>query len=190
MFEPQVPFLFVIDTDQYSGNFERPMCAYLTGRVGECGVGDEYKDLFEQECNVAFFNVTEGPDEHGCFRPATIYPSPGLLNDGMGNHYTENDDPQTVTDNYRKTLVEYYTQHKNSAKVEESKSAVPGKHPAYQSVAILFSSRPTNEQIEIMKERAAKFTTLHIRKFDDFTKIKITGFRLVEKEVKVKSEAV
>ncbi|KKK83825.1 hypothetical protein LCGC14_2789530, partial [marine sediment metagenome] len=32
-------WIFIIDTDSYAGNFEREMCAYITGRVGECGVG-------------------------------------------------------------------------------------------------------------------------------------------------------
>jgi hypothetical protein len=33
--------LFVVDTDTYAGNFEREMCAYITGQVGECEVGEE-----------------------------------------------------------------------------------------------------------------------------------------------------
>ena len=32
---------FVIDTNEYAGNFEREMCAWLTGQVGECDVGKE-----------------------------------------------------------------------------------------------------------------------------------------------------
>jgi len=40
-------FIFVIDTDTYAGNFERPMCAYMTGRVGECGVGEEFAEMFK-----------------------------------------------------------------------------------------------------------------------------------------------
>jgi len=42
-------YKFIIDTDQYAGNFEREMCAYLTGTVGECGVGDEFAELFSKE---------------------------------------------------------------------------------------------------------------------------------------------
>ena len=30
---------FVIDTKQYAGNFEREMCAHITGHIGECEVG-------------------------------------------------------------------------------------------------------------------------------------------------------
>lgn len=32
---------FIIDTDSYSGNFEREMCAYITGHIGDCLVGFE-----------------------------------------------------------------------------------------------------------------------------------------------------
>jgi len=31
-FDPK-DYIFVIDTDSYAGNFERDMCAFLTGRV-------------------------------------------------------------------------------------------------------------------------------------------------------------
>ena len=33
---------FIIDTDQYAGNFERELCAWTTGQIGECEVGKEY----------------------------------------------------------------------------------------------------------------------------------------------------
>ena len=33
---------FIVDTDSYAGNFEREMCAYMTGHIGECSVGEEY----------------------------------------------------------------------------------------------------------------------------------------------------
>ena len=32
---------FVVDTDTYAGNFEREMCAFMTGITGACGVGKE-----------------------------------------------------------------------------------------------------------------------------------------------------
>ena len=42
-------YLFVIDTDIYAGNFERQMCAYITGQIGECEVGKENAELARQE---------------------------------------------------------------------------------------------------------------------------------------------
>jgi len=62
----------VIDTDQYAGNFEREMCAFLTGHTGDCGVGDNY--ITEDLDDDLFGNVISVPDEHGCYRPVSIYP--------------------------------------------------------------------------------------------------------------------
>jgi hypothetical protein len=84
-------YLFVIDTDEYAGNFEREMCAYLTGRVGDCGVGDDFAELFHKEVpngDALFENVASVPDEEGgCCRPATVWPSENWLNDGYGHHF-------------------------------------------------------------------------------------------------------
>lgn len=60
-------FVFAIDTNEYSGNFEREMCAYLTGCVGECEVGEEYVD---KTITPIFSKVIKQcPDDHGCYRP-------------------------------------------------------------------------------------------------------------------------
>ena len=37
-------FAVLIKTDSYAGNFEREMCAHVTGHVGECEVGEEFVD--------------------------------------------------------------------------------------------------------------------------------------------------
>jgi len=97
--------LFIIDTNLYAGNFEREMCAYLTGHVGDCGVGDDYAEKFRKETkkdpDEFFHNVIQEPDEHGCRRPATIWENPGWFNDGMGNEWR-------VTDtNVKKQLAAY-----------------------------------------------------------------------------------
>lgn len=81
--QEKAPFegvIFVIDTDAYAGNFERQMVAYITGQLGECGVGDEYSRMFldaypELEKGMEDL-VVSVPDEHGCWRPASIYRSP------------------------------------------------------------------------------------------------------------------
>jgi len=69
---------FVIDTDTYAGNFEREMCAYMTGMIGDCGVGDEYVDFEIQD--MFHDNVKSVADDSGCYRPVTIY----LDRDGKG----------------------------------------------------------------------------------------------------------
>ena len=52
---------FVVRTNLYAGNFEREICAYMTGVIGECGVGDEYED---DELASKFQNISQEPDDH------------------------------------------------------------------------------------------------------------------------------
>ena len=60
-------WLFVITTDQYAGNFEREMCAFITGMVGECGVGDEEAKQYYEQTNLVEvdYNWT-GMDVESC----------------------------------------------------------------------------------------------------------------------------
>ena len=93
---------FIIDTNSYAGNFEREMCGYLTGRVGECGVGDNFAEFFHKEETLDFDNVIDVEDE-GCARPCSIQPSPNYFNTGMGKHYhisEENDKERILNDYY------------------------------------------------------------------------------------------
>ena len=92
-FRNETSVIFVVDTNQYAGNFERELVAYMTGRLGDCNVGSEealefYQDMglwgdksppvecWEDLRNPFDFIIPEA-DDHGCFRPATICPSPG-----------------------------------------------------------------------------------------------------------------
>lgn len=74
-------FVFIIDTNDYAGNFARQMTAYLTGEIGECEVGDGMAKLFEEEVGKGEYgfyeSVTQQPDEHGCFRPTSPMMTPG-----------------------------------------------------------------------------------------------------------------
>ncbi len=77
----ETKYVFIIDTDQYAGNFERPMCAYLTGTIGECEVGEEeakkFKEKFGEEKQEEIEDLIERrPDDHGCSRPTTIWLTP------------------------------------------------------------------------------------------------------------------
>ena len=134
------PYIFVIDTKDYAGNFERELCAYITGKVGQCEVGQEMAESFLEETKlIPFENVIEEPDEHGCYRPVTIYPS------------------------------------KNTSQ--------------YNSVAILFDSKPTKDQIDLMKKRALKFANLPSEWIKTDKRIsKITGFRLIKNTIKREEE--
>ena len=81
------PWVFIIDTDEYAGNFEREMCAYCTGMIGQCEVGEEMATLFEEDFELEADNYGEDNpfmdymdlwvmDDHGCGRPTSIWRSP------------------------------------------------------------------------------------------------------------------
>ena len=67
------PWIFIIDTDQYAGNFERQMCAYCTGQIGQCEVGSEFVDekiesIFAEDVDCSVM------DDQGCGRPVSVWP--------------------------------------------------------------------------------------------------------------------
>jgi hypothetical protein len=70
-------YIFIIDTNEYAGNFERELCAYITGHVGECGVGSEMAHIFTEEEGESFDifgeSVLSISSEHGCARPTSIW---------------------------------------------------------------------------------------------------------------------
>ena len=69
--------MFVIDTADYAGNFERDLCAFITGALGDCEVGAEMSELFTSQVKKSnkylFANIASEPDDNGCHRPVTIY---------------------------------------------------------------------------------------------------------------------
>lgn len=62
-------YAILIKTDSYAGNFEREMCAHLTGQIGECGVGDNYID---ESIADKFEDYVAQEEEDGCYRPVTL----------------------------------------------------------------------------------------------------------------------
>ena len=126
-------YLFIIDTDTYAGDFERAMCAYVTGQIGDCGVGEENAELAKQEIPEVIAQlenlIEQVPDEHGCRRPVSIFPNPRYGNDGHGNY-------ALLTDENREQF----------------------RWPAYYSVAIFFHSIPNSELLDVMKERTRNIT--------------------------------
>lgn len=115
-------WIFVIDTDQYSGNFEREMCAYITGIVGDCGVGNHMANIAQQELTDSQLNkfeetVAQVSDDHGCYRPVTIVTNPNWFNDGMGNYWKNDDsDIEKQLNAYAQAIVNYETPHIERAK--------------------------------------------------------------------------
>lgn len=69
-------FIFVVKTDNYAGNYEREMCAFLTGVMGDCEVGDVSAGLYALKYpgdNPWQEKLLQVSDEHGCHRPVSIW---------------------------------------------------------------------------------------------------------------------
>lgn len=175
----------IIDTDSYSGNFEREMAAFITGYEtirGEKFVHPIRRSFgFESrsyganwdEANenpfVLLFVPWLGDHSEGWENPeiANICPTPGYGNNGYGQR-------MKVT-------------------TPEEKKHFP--YPAYQSVQIRCSEKPSEEVIAILKEWAYKFaerskaekpvwnTQTRRYSFDDpfchIQPLNIIGFRLI-----------
>jgi hypothetical protein len=124
--------VIIIDTTAYAGNFERELVAYVTGQVGECNVGYEAAQAAASELPpevLTWFenHVEHTADEHGCLRPASLAPTPGWYNNGMGAHRrlkNPNTDP---------------------------------KYPAYLSVAMVVNEWPPAEIMDLIIARAKTF---------------------------------
>lgn len=187
-------YYFVIDTDEYAGNFERELCAFITGITGECGRGHEIVEKIKDQLDIDMFNniVGQKPDDNNCWRPVTIYTTPDYYNNGFGFIYKKGEE-KLAKRNYKKNCIE---EAKNASGAEEkkewlldAKKCEIGKSLTYNSIAIVLDRRPDNKIIKIMKKRAeelalasrnnitVKLCGLEINKFT------ISGFRLITKTV-------
>jgi hypothetical protein len=74
-------YAILIKTDSYAGNFEREMCAHVTGHIGECGVGDNYIDYTIAEKFEDY--ISQETDDYGCYRPVALGYYLGYSNDDV-----------------------------------------------------------------------------------------------------------
>lgn len=175
-------YFFIIDTEQYAGNFEREMCAYCTGQIGDCGVGEEEAEEFRStfpDLEEKFDEIIDFlPDENGCARPASIYPTPGWFNNGFGDFHdrrenmAREDFEASCIKELTKKLSNIDSSEERNILAEEYENRKFIKYPAYLSVVIFFNEKPTDKIITIMKSRAHEFAQNR--------KITVTGFRLIK----------
>lgn len=170
--------LLVFDTDTYAGNFERECCAWVTGQWGECDVGKELAQVALQGMSEALQEwaeeggVTAESDDHGNFRPATIWPTPGFFNDGHGNNWPDEKKgseevrakyEKVVTDYKRNAYKSYAPQHHETIKARSEKELAealergPGSYPSYQSAGIYLGQEPPPELLTEMVARGQRF---------------------------------
>lgn len=183
---------FIIDTDSYSGNFEREMCAFMTGRVGDCGVGGNFTDGVE-----VMDDVVDVEDE-GCWRPVTIYPTPTYYNNGLGFSFRDGEEAIAleawqqcilaeetrwigIEESHRGKNINTWTDEaiddskkRRLKNIEESKlKTSPFKYDSYQSVLIYFSKPVTEVVAELLKSRAREYVKgrgIKIESFRDYTR--------------------
>ena len=64
----------VIQTNEYSSNFDRELCAYCTGHIGDCKVGEDYINTDEELINLFGETVIKQiPNFMGRKRPTSVW---------------------------------------------------------------------------------------------------------------------
>jgi len=163
-------YRFIVDTEQYSGNFERQMVAYMTGVTADCEVGAEEAKVFaeeELEQGKRPYDKYEeailfSPDDNGHYRPVYIWPNDAYFNDGKGNYF------------------------KIEEKQEDQKT-----YPAYMSVGFSMEEEPTDEDIDLFTRRAKAFPE-YVKNHPErhIKELTITGLKLIEEKVVTTSEII
>ena len=183
-------YIFIVDTEQYAGNFARELCGYMTGRVGECEVGDAEAKIFNREMGTAedaldddqhpFQFVVEEPDEHGCLRPSTSWDTPGWFNHGMGNVFRNGQEAEAEEDHRRECHKYADEMHDESCRQLAGESL--HKWPAHLSAAIFMERQPTEAERDLLMRRALAFPAYWKQEAEWNDEIIITGFRLLRRD--------
>ena len=154
---------FIVDTDQYSGNFLEEISHYMVGCNEEVDTRFEYViGLFDEECaNSEHRDIYThlhlkiiDPGDDGIHRGFFgIWPTPGFFNNGCGGHFADGQEEEAL-----KHYNEQVQERASSYSVKPLKKL--RKYDAYQSVAIFFDKELTQDQIAFLDERARKFTSV------------------------------
>lgn len=207
--QPAPRAIVVVDTEEYSGNFEREMVAWMTGQIGECGVGSRIIEASRLDMSASLrsfcdHHIVRLPDdrEYPCRRPASIWPTPGWFNDGSGNLHRDDADLAVVQSAWeasreeRREHVRQIWSHdpdyaERTIREKDATFTEPGRWPAYLSVAAFFNEVPSDEMLAELTERARFFSAeyhkggelegLRMARFREST-IPITGLRLLTPE--------
>lgn len=154
-FPNQILYGFVVDTENYAGNFECEMCAWMTGHTGECGKGNDEVNIALEELDPLIYKaITEnitGYMNDGVLRPCSLYETPGWYNDGKGK----------------------YSRYEGLSRPADT-------WPAYLSVIIFFRTNVFSQVdlVRTLKERALSYKPPRWA-----TPITITGFRAQRIEI-------
>ena len=158
-------YKIIIDTENHAGNFEREICAYITGQFGECHVGEDIAEMSEE--NIKHFDWfkehvlhKQDEDDEYMHRPASVSPTPGFYNNGRGGIFRNEDE-----------------------------SGGTRKCPAYLSVEIYLNEYPPENVLNEFIDRAKVFCNDRIAVYDNAelylpigydTPINLTQIRIIE----------
>lgn len=194
-------YRLIVDTSAYAGNFERAAVAFATGLVGDCGVGEEEAAAARAELSqedLTFWADQVIPvDDEGCSRPVEIWPTPGWYNHGLGEHFPDTPEGRqagllayraAVRREAERTLAVY--RHRspetlapietdNEAKIRKADALTEvSRYPAYQSIAVQLSVRPSPEQMARFVHRVRERLATPRRPWEAV--VEVTGARLEE----------
>ncbi len=106
-------YILVIDTNSYSGNFERQLAGYCTGvwdrerAHGDAEAADAKKANPSLVAVIEAKSTTVQHNEYGQVSN-TIRATPGRLNNGAGYHYDAGDDPKIAREKSKQFMREYH----------------------------------------------------------------------------------
>lgn len=184
---PSGTTIFIVDTEQFAGNFVHEMCAYITGRVGDNMQGDKFAQMYEEETNKHPLSNVVDVLNHNYHSPCSVWATPGWFNNGMGGVFKRGQEQAAIQHYHEQANLHYrnlirqkisllqeiegnrsiddlrkralYEEIKRHENQIKVVSATKQIriYPAYLSVAIFF--RPEPEPIEqiFLKLRALKF---------------------------------
>ena len=156
----------IVDTNSYSGNFERELYAFVTGFVGNyypggCEELAEEGDLVGKYPAVAEwindFRAEFPSDDRDDLNEGyvKIWPTPGRYNDGQGKHFDiEKDSPKP-------------------------------QYPAYESVAMFFDEVPPVDVVRAIVEQVKLYSSIKRDFVWKGTSFKIKKIKVVEFKVRV-----
>lgn len=190
-----VQWLFVIDTNQYAGNFEREMGSYMTGRVWKYFSDDaiilanlykeETKDLHAKQF-TSILGRHQSDGEHWPNYTMKLE-TPGWFSNGVGGEFRDGEEAAALEHHRNYNLKLSQAKHLSDEEKEKylKRAEEPlFKWPSGMSVAIGFTERPNAEQLRILEERAKSFPAA-AKKIDAYLSgpiPEITGVRLIRKD--------
>jgi hypothetical protein len=136
------------------------------------GLAEEQEPEWVEWCDT---QIEMRADDRGCYRPVSIYPTPGWFNSGMGDVYPDSE----------WGMPHVIKEYENACKSDkESIKKGPGRYQAYNSVAIYFNELPSKEQISLMKGRTNTFSGSKFSRCLNSIE-QIIGFRILTETITV-----